>query len=131
MPVNLPVPGQADLYIYQGDDFTAVVTVLNEDGSEADITGYTAKAQIRGDVADKADVMAELTTFVQSPYVTLSLMHTETANLCGGRSVWDLELTSPEDTVVTVLAGRAFVTAEVTRQEVMLWATVTAAARRR
>jgi hypothetical protein len=119
MPLNLPVPNQADLYVYQGDDFGAMVTVLNEDGTEADITGYTARAQIRPDIADLANVSAEITTVVSSPYVNLSLLHDQTVELCGGRYVWDLELTSPANAITTALAGKVFVTAEVTREEVL------------
>lgn len=113
------MPDKADLQIYQGDDFSAVVTVHNADGTPATITGYTAQAQIRCDVADNAPtVIAELQTSVASPDVNLFLSHTVTALLAGGKYVWDLQVASPTGEVSTVLAGKAIVTQEVTREAV-------------
>jgi hypothetical protein len=109
------MPSRADLRIYQGDDFGAVVTVNN--GVPVDIiTGYTAKAQIREDMADAcAVVAAEITADVASPVINLSLPRDVTANLCG-QYVWDLELTDPGGTVSTILAGNVIVSSEVTRE---------------
>jgi hypothetical protein len=105
----------ADLEIYQGDDFTAVVTIRNQDGTVADITGYTAKAQIRRQIADEDPlVVAEIATSVTSPQVSLSLTHTQTT-LLQGRYKWDLQLTTPTGEIDTVLAGTVITTAEITR----------------
>ena len=111
MPVD-----KANLEIYQGTDWSATVTVLNADGTPADITGCTAKAQIRRDVADQARrVEVEITTAVASPVVNLSIPHAQTQALSCGSYVWDLDLTSPADLITTVLAGVVVVTREVTR----------------
>ena len=108
--------GKANLDIFQGDDWSATVEVTNADGTPADITGYTAKAQIRRDVADEARrVEVEITTSVASPNVNLSIPHAQTQALSTGSYVWDLQLTSPADSIVTVLAGAVVVTREVTR----------------
>lgn len=107
--------GKADLSIYQGDDYAAMVTVRAQDGTPADITGYTALAQIRRGVADANPVVVvALTTAVSSPYVILSLVNAQTETL-QGQYLWDLQLTSPTGTISTVLAGRVNVTQEVTR----------------
>lgn len=104
-----------DLNLYQGDDFAAMVTVRTSDGSPADITGYTALAQMRREVADSdAVVAATFTSTVSSPYVILSLAHTVTEDLTG-RYVWDLQVTSGTGAITTILAGRVSVTAEVSR----------------
>src|SRR4051794_2333243 len=68
---------KANLEIYQGDDYAAFVDVHNADGSEANITGATAKAQIRTKAADSAVLIAaEFTCVVQAPHnVVLSLTH--------------------------------------------------------
>src|SRR5688572_19168045 len=107
---------RADLAIYQGDDYAATVTVLNPDNTPADITGFTAQAQIRRAVADLDPVVvATMTAVIASPDVSLSLSHDQTKSLTG-RYVWDLQLTSITDaSVTTILAGRVSVTAEVTR----------------
>lgn len=115
--------GRADLTIYQGDDMAWEVHVTLEDGvTPADITGYTALAQIRRSVADQEAVVdATMTTAVVTPNVSLSLTHDQTELLCG-RYVWDLQLTSPTDIVTTILQGNVKVTAEVTREAAPLMA---------
>ena len=107
--------GRADLYIYQGDDYTALVTVMSDASTPADITGYTAQAQIREDVADNvAEVAVDIVTDVFSPYISLKIPSSVTVNLCGAY-VWDLQVTDPGGLITTLLSGAALVTAEVTR----------------
>ena len=109
------MPQFANLGIYQGDDFSAVVTVLNG-RDPADLTGYTAQAQIRAGVADQASEPAiQMVTSISSPNVYLSIPHTQTATLTGGY-IWDLQLTHTADGIVsTILRGNVLVTQEVTR----------------
>ena len=111
----MPVKRQ-DLDIYQGDDPAWEVFVDTGDGvTPADITGYTALAQIRRSVADQDPVVVvTMTAAVVSPNVSLSLSHDQTELLCG-RYVWDLQLTSPAGIITTILRGNVSVTAEVTR----------------
>jgi len=105
----------ANLSIYQGDDYAATVNVFNIDGTDADLTGYTARAQIRTGAADSTAVVAELTTTIQLPnIISLALAHEVTATLKQAY-VWDLELTDTVGTVITVLTGDVEVTLEVTR----------------
>lgn len=107
--------GLADHALYQGDDYTALITVRNADGSAADITGYTALAQIRRDVADAdATVAATFTAAVSSPHVLLSLTNAQTRAL-SGKYVWDLQLTSAAGLIATILKGKVSVEAEVSR----------------
>ena len=107
-----------DLAVYQGDDWAGTVTIRNEDGTPADISGYTAQAQIRRAVADADPVVeVEMSATVESPQVHLSIPHDETEGL-SGRYVWDLQLIDGAGAITTVLAGKVIVTAEVTREEV-------------
>ncbi|HEU0180357.1 MAG TPA: hypothetical protein VFV58_39475 [Blastocatellia bacterium] len=110
------MPDRGDLIIYQGDDWGATVTVTSN-GVPPDqvIAGYTAKAQIRQDVADNdPDVDIEIVTAVASPAISLTIPASQTVNLCGDY-VWDLQITSPAGQVTTILAGNVRVTSEVTR----------------
>src|SRR5262245_51067592 len=109
-------PAVAHLYVYQGDDYAATVTVSNGDGTPADLSGYTAKAQIRRDVADvQPQVAAELSCTIDSPNIYLALTHDQTAALSGTLK-WDLQLTETASGVITtILAGSVPDTQEVTR----------------
>ena len=107
---------RADLVIYQGDDYAGVVLV-EADGflPENVIAGYTARAQIREDIADAAGaVVVELVTSVASPLISLSIPRSQTAALCGDY-LWDLEVISPDDQLTTLLYGDVHVKSEVTR----------------
>src|SRR5262245_30307949 len=99
----------------QGDDDAPDVTVTLEDGTPADITGYTAQAQRHLAVTDVDTVVAPtLATDVQSPQVFLSLTHDQT-KVMSGRYVWDLQLVDAGGIVTTILYGNVRVKAEVTR----------------
>jgi hypothetical protein len=113
--VLLMPTGKADLSVYQGDDCAWVVLVTLEDGTTpAEITDYTAQAQIRRNVAQDDPVIVDtFSAVVQSPDVLLALTHDQTKLLCG-RYVWDLQLTSPAGAITTILRGNVNVTAEVT-----------------
>lgn len=112
-------PCKADLEIYQGDDYICEVAVYTVDDAVADLTGYTARAEIRRKTADlDPEVVAELqTTIDPSGFIMLGLNHVTTATLTG-RYVWDLEVTAPDGLVSTILAGQAVIAAEVTRNGV-------------
>ena len=107
---------KADLRIYQGDDYGAIVTVNGGQPPDV-IAGYTAKAQIREGIADEyPDVAAEITAEVASPVINLIIPRDVTVNLCG-QYVWDLQITDPAGVVSTILAGNVVVTPEVTREQ--------------
>jgi hypothetical protein len=111
------VPSNANLAIYQGDDYSAVVTV-SESGSPVppDLTGFTAQSQIRIGPADaNPQVVVEIGTSVAANLVTLTIPAPLTA-LMSGLYVWDLQLTAPDGTITTILAGGVTVTAQVTKE---------------
>lgn len=108
------MPNRADLLIYQGDDYTAVVTV-NQGQPPDIIDGYTAQAQIREDFADQcSEIAVAIDTQVNSPYIDLAIPAAETVNLCG-EYVWDLQVVSPGGIASTLLTGKVKITPEVTR----------------
>lgn len=106
----------ADLDIYQGDDYAAVVQVFNADGSIPDLTGVEMKSQIREKVADdEPAVLVEIACALMLPNVILlGIPHADTTKL-GGVYVWDLQLTLTDGAIVTILAGAARARQEVTR----------------
>jgi hypothetical protein len=106
-----------DLGIYQGDDWAAMVTVKNADGTDADLTGYTAQSQIRTGPADQVwEISAEITCAVVPPnQISLSLTSAQTGQLEQPNYCWDLQITSPANIITTILAGNVTVQPEVTR----------------
>src|SRR5262245_2750693 len=109
------MPSQADLLLFQSDDYSGTVTVYASDGTPANITGYTALAQIRRAVADQEPVVAvTIGTTITSPNVALAIPGAQTKTL-SGQYVWDLQLTSPTNIVTTVVKGKVKVELEVSR----------------
>ena len=106
------MPSKADLAIYQGDDYAAVVTV---DGID-DLAGFTAQAQIRLGPADtNPQVVVEIGVAMTPPNtINLTIPAATTAQLSGAYA-WDLQVTDPGGVVSTLLAGNVAVTREVTR----------------
>lgn len=109
---------EADLVIKQGNDYVATVFVTNPDNTPADLTPFTgARAQLRRGPADEDPLVAceIVCTIVMPDQVRLSIPKEITTGLCG-RYVWDLDLI-PGD--ITIIGGKAVVSAEVTREVVM------------
>lgn len=106
-----------DLTIYQGDDWAALVNVTNSDGTPADLTGYTAQAQFRTGIADQTWlVSAALQCVIVLPnQISLSLTSAQTTLLTEPVYCWDLQVTSPDGIVTTLMAGNVNMLFEVTR----------------
>ncbi len=81
-----------DLYIDQGSDFSATLPpVTKPDGTVLNLTGYTAKCQIRRSYATNFAV--QLTTTIPTPangVIVLSLPSSQTSGLSPFRYVYDV-----------------------------------------
>lgn len=109
------LPTRVDLRLYAGDDVTVKITVNNPDGTPADLTGATAKAQIRAWAYD-SDPVAEFTCAVDpAGFVLLGLDAAATAAIPRS-SVWDCELLFADGSpTTTIVSGSVRTLAEVTR----------------
>lgn len=107
----------ADLSIIRGDDYRVMVT-LTSNGAPFDLTGYTAKAQIRPSTAPSAVLYAEFTATVETPatdgVIKLELDNVTTSALTGN-GVWDLQITDSGGWVTTVASGAVTLVPDVTR----------------
>ena len=115
--MNGSMYGDDSVTIHQGADWKAEAAFADgETGEPADLTGYTARAQIRRKYADSEPIVAAeiAVTFILPDRLLLSLGHDATEAL-SGRYVWDLDLIAPDGTISTPLAGPLIVTPEVTR----------------
>jgi hypothetical protein len=106
-----------NLTIEQGSDF-AIQLTLSEDGSAKNLTGYSARAQMRQkktDASAAATFTCTVTDAAQGK-VKMALANAITESLTPGIFFYDLELFTVDDANVTrLLEGQATVVAEVTR----------------
>jgi hypothetical protein len=113
------IPGTYALNIYRGDDhaWRFVLWADIEKTTAVDLTGIVVEAEIRdrpsGPVIIPAHVQVTLPNFVD-----VWLDHDDTRALpANGR--WDLQLTSLDGKVATILAGAVKVTGDITESDVV------------
>jgi hypothetical protein len=109
-----------DILIEQGATFSQVVT-YKESGVAINLTGYTARMQVRATL-ESASTLVELTTANgrialggAAGTITLSISAADTEALTSGRGVYDLELVSGSGIVTRLLQGLATISRNVTR----------------
>ena len=105
----------------QGADYALVVIVKDANSVVRDLTGYTARMQVRA-TSDAATSLLELTTANGRITITeasgrldLSVTAAVTAALTFREAVYDLEIISPTGVVERLIQGRARLSREVTR----------------
>jgi hypothetical protein len=119
-------PARKDLRLYRGDTFTLPVRVWEDavGGTPADLTGVTARAEIR-DVPSGQLLATMFATVTLPNEIQLELPASSWDGFPARSSaVWDLELTYPGDVVRTMLAGSVAVLGDVTSSGDMLAGTV-------
>jgi hypothetical protein len=115
------VPARYYLTIYQGSDFSEVVTFLQTaGGTPVDLTGLTGRMQIRK-TKESTDVIIELTTENgrlafggTDGVVTMTLTAAETATILT-EGVYDLEFVTSATSAARWLEGLVILSKEVTR----------------
>jgi hypothetical protein len=108
-------PPQAPLNIYRGDTGHWTFTFWADPGATVpyDLTGTTAKSEVR--VRSDAAVLVELACVVTVPNtVDVTLDAAQSALLISGAAKWDLQVTFPDGTVRTLVAGPVTITADIT-----------------
>jgi len=110
-----------DIVCDQGATFSRVMTWQDSAATPTDLTGYTARMQVRA-TADSSTVLLSLTTENSritlggtAGTITLLVSATDTAAVVAGEYVYDLEIVSGAGTVTRLLQGCFTVDAEVTR----------------
>lgn len=110
----------ADLCIPQGATFSRVIR-YKADGANVNLTGYTARMQIRPTAASATTTLSLTTENGRialggsAGTITLNISATDTAAITAGRYVYDLELVSAGGIVTRLLQGIVTVSANVTR----------------
>ena len=112
--------GVYNFTVEQGATWSRDLTIKNPDNTVMNLTGYSARMQVRKDV-DASSPLVELSTtngqIVITPLLgklTLSLSATQTASLSKG-GVYDLEIVSGGGEVTRVIEGQFILKKNVTR----------------
>lgn len=112
--------GTHDIVCDQGATFTRVFTWQDSTGVPVNLTGYTARMQVRATI-NSASTLLSLTTENSgialggaAGTVTITATATQTAAVAAGCYVYDLELVIGS-TVVRLVQGQFTVDGEVTR----------------
>lgn len=109
------LPSNYDLVLYRGDYFPISVTLKDSNGVAINLTGYTAKAQIKKNYSDNAPYDFTVTMDAPNGKVNLVLTSTVSETILAGNYIWDFQVTNPSGNVRTYLAGDVVVYDEVTR----------------
>ena len=107
----------ANLTIDQGSTFFSAVSVEGANGLPFDLTGYTARGQIRRSYASTtAYPFTALINNAAEGEIEISLGNTATSQMKAGRYVYDIEIVqSSTNDVTRVVEGQVEVTPGVTR----------------
>ena len=103
-----------NLFIDQGTDFATTIEVADEEGVPIDLSTYTGRAQMRKHYT--STVYHSFTVSGNaSGVITVSMNAATTANIAGGRYVWDLEMVATGNVVSRIVEGIVTINPEVTR----------------
>jgi hypothetical protein len=107
----------ANLTIDQGSDYFTEITVEGGNGLAFDLTGYTARGQIRRTYSSLTAIpFTANVTDATSGQITIELGHTATSQMRSGRYVYDIEIVNSTNGEVTrVVEGQVELAPGVTR----------------
>jgi hypothetical protein len=106
---------KANLVIDQGTSYSTSLTLVNEEGVSANLSGYSANSQIRKTFSSSNAHTFSTTIDTASSVIILSLTANQTANIVAGRYVYDVFLTDTVGIVSRIVEGIVTVTPRVTR----------------
>jgi hypothetical protein len=92
-----------DLYTDQGCTFSSTITVYGITNEPFNLTGYSARGQIRKSYASTNFVA--FTTVVQSGSVVISLTADQTRAMKAGRYLYDVEIYNASNNVIRIAQG--------------------------
>lgn len=115
------IAGKYDIICDQGATFSRVLTWKDSTGAAVDLTGYTARMQIRPEASSSTTTLSLTTENSRialggsAGTITLTIAATDTAGITAGNYVYDLELVSGAGIVTRLVMGAYTVRPEVTR----------------
>ena len=113
-------PGKVNFNAPQGSTFTRTL-VYKVDSVAVDLTGYSARMQVRKSVTDSSTLLSlstdtgEIVITGSTGTITITINATSMSSISAGNWVYDLEIVSSGGVVTRLIEGRFIVTPEVTR----------------
>jgi hypothetical protein len=106
----------ANITIDQGSAFDSTIDVEDASGNAANLSGYTARGQIRKTYASSTavDFSASILNATAGT-IRITLDGTQTAAMKAGRYVYDVEIVSSAGIITRVVEGQVEITPRVTR----------------
>ena len=106
----------SNLYIDKGSTFKFTVDLEKTSGTSLDLTGHSARGQIRKSYSSTTATDFTVSVDVTNTELDVSLTATQTNGLKAGRYVYDIEIEddSSPAVVTRVLQGQVIVTPRVT-----------------
>lgn len=106
----------SNLYVDQGSDFSAIVTLKNQDGTTINLTNYTCASQFRKSYQSSSAVNFTVSIHdATAGKIKLQLSAASTSAIQAGRYLYDVEITSPSGEKKRALEGIVVLTPEITR----------------
>lgn len=109
------------LVVDQGATLRESFTYKDSAGAIVNLTGYTARSQIRASYSAASTILSAttaagtLTITANSGLIAFAVPAATTANLTPGNYVWDLEIVDASGIVTRLVGGTCTITPEVTR----------------
>lgn len=113
--------GRYDITIEQGATFRLNLVWKDSNGVAVNLTGYTARMQVRrayGDTVAQLDLTTENGTITlggAAGTIEVVVPATQTDDLVASKGVYDLELSSGSGEVTRLIEGKVTIKPEVTR----------------
>lgn len=107
----------SNLYIDQGSDYSSIITVKSSTGAALDLTGYTAKSQIRKSYSSSLaySFECEVTDAVNGK-LRISITAANTEQIAPGRWLYDVEITQTStNRKKRVVEGIVTITPQITK----------------
>lgn len=106
-----------NLYIDQGTDFNAEITIYDDNNSPWDLTGYTGTAKIRKSYysSTSIDFIVSFSLVRTNGTVILDLPSSVTSEMEHGRYLYDIVITNPSGKKTRVIEGIVTINPGVTK----------------
>jgi Ni,Fe-hydrogenase III small subunit len=110
--------GYQEIFLEQGTDFTTTITLDDVNGVPYDLTGVTAKSQVKKSYYSSTPITqfaVSISPDATKGIITLDLTSSTTSNIAAGRYVYDVLIKDSANSVTRILEGTLNVLPQVTK----------------